>query len=229
MPTAAPSWIVAAWRVLYPQRTLSSLILLHSPRETPWTPLDWFRRAPAALLHPNPSTRDLLRLRCHRTGVRTPHGFDCRCSAPPQWLQRCVTPTRYAMMDSLHAKLSWAVENESHRRRLTCGVAWARWVQDLPFPDEVGRSVGRSLGRSVGRSVRRRIGPSVRGRQSVGPSVSPSVRPSVRPSIRPSVRTLPYLLSIWPSCKAIYESFCNRARALAPWVLLVLVFGDHFR
>ena len=42
-----------------------------------------------------------------------------------------VTPTRYAMMDSLHANLSRAVENESHRR-LTCGVAWARWVQDLP-------------------------------------------------------------------------------------------------
>ena len=25
------------------------------------------------------------------------------------------------------------------------------------------------------------------------------------------------------------RSWCNRARALAPWVLLVLVFGDHFR
>ena len=206
MPTAAPSWIVAAWRLLHPQRTLSSLILLHSPCETPWTPLDWFRRAPAALRHPNPSTRDLLRLRCHRTGVRTTHGFDCRCSAHPQWLLRSVTPTRYAMMDSLHANLSWAVENESHCRRLTCGAAWARWVQDLTdqfCSRSIDRTVGRSVGRSVGPSVRRSVGPSVRGRRSVGPSVHPSVRPSLPPSIRPSVRP-PVRPSVSPSVLQVH-------------------------
>ena len=229
MPTAAPSWIVAAWRLLHPQRTLSSLILPHLPRETPWIPLDWFRRAPAALLRPNPSTRDLLRLRCHRTGVRTPHGFDCRRSAPPQWLQRCFTPTRYTMMDSLHANLSWAVENESHRRHPTCGVAWARWVQGLPSRRgrSVGRSVSWSIGRSIGPLAHRSIGPWASVRRA--PSVSPSVRPSIRPSVCPSVCPPVIHLSVGPSCRTIYESFCNRASALAPWVLLVLVFGDHFR
>ena len=70
------------------------------------------------------------------------------------------------------------------------------------------RSFGRLVGLSVDRSVGRFVGASVH--RSVG--VGPSVRLSVR-----------------PSCKTIYESFCNRARALATWVLLVLVFGNHFR
>ena len=38
-------------------------------------------------------------------------------------------------------------------------------------------------------------------------------------------------LSSAPHSDAVFDSAtaCNRARALAPWVLLVLVFGDHFR
>ena len=79
------------------------------------------------------------------------------------------------------------------------------------------RSVGRSVGRPVGRSVGQSVGRSVR--RSVGPSVRLFVRLSVRLSVRPSVR---------PSCKTINESFFNRARALAPCNLLVLVFGGHF-
>ena len=93
------------------------------------------------------------------------------------------------------------------------------------------RSVGRSVGLLVDRSVGRSVGASVHRSVGVGPSgsVCLSVRPSVRPSVCPSVRPPVIHLSVGPSCKTIYESFCNRARALAPWVLLVLVFGDHFR
>ena len=35
------------------------------------------------------------------------------------------------------------------------------------------------------------------------------------------------LVHIWVMYNMVMD--CNRARALAPWVLLVLVFGDHFR
>ena len=45
---------------------------------------------------------------------------------------------------------------------------------------------------------------------------------------RPLLRSLPEGGRLNPTL-TLRMGMCNRASALAPWVLLILVFGDHFR